>query len=362
MDCRAEGHGTQLPGRQRLRPCRVRWPCWAAKRVAARKLRDKRQFHSTLLPHSDNMGSAWHTREEKGKKEWVLYASAIVALLLLGAIAAIVVVATGAAKKGGGGSSSGSAAVDAAAPVAARSPPPPARQVAEQSTPAAKPPPPASLSQASKPPPSPPTSRPPPPSPTAKPPPPPRPSPPPVVRPPPPPPTTFDPSFTAPGTTNNVPPAPGQVQAPRCCPVQLAGRTQCPLASTIHPAPPPCSLDHRPAGFNPVVVNASFEGTCELRTDKNWLCSGASLDLSRCVCCAGSTPLAASRAATSAHIASPVPARRRHDWSGGCHRRQPSEIDARPHTDGGLRLCRHAANRQLPGEGPNMTCHIRTSF
>ncbi len=242
MDCRAEGHGTQLLGRQRLRPCRVRWPCWAAKRVAARKLRAKRQFHLTLLPHSDNMGSAWHTREEKSKKEWVLYASAIVALLLLGAIAAIVVVATGAAKKGGGGSSSGSAAVDAATPVAARSPPPPARQVAEQSTPAATPPPPASLSQASKPPPSQPTSRPPPPSPTAKSPPPPRPSPPPVVRPPPPPPTTFDPSFTAPGTTNNVPPAPGQVQAPRCCPVQLAGRTQCPLASTIHPAPPPCSI------------------------------------------------------------------------------------------------------------------------
>lgn len=26
-------------------------------------------------------------------------------------------------------------------------------------------------------------------------------------------------------------------------------------------------------GFVPVVVNSSYEGTCELRTDKNWLCN-----------------------------------------------------------------------------------------
>ena len=190
-----------------------------SKRVAS-----SQAAHSTLsanqplvISESCTMGSAWHTREEKSRKEWVLYVSAVIALLLIAGIAAAIVVA----KKGSGASrSSGSVAAVAAAPAAARSPPPPAGKVAEQSTSASKPPPPPSASQAANPPPpspsqpakpplSPPTSWPP----ARPPPPPPKPaSPPPVVvvRPPPPPPTTYDSSYTALGTTNNVPPAPGR--------------------------------------------------------------------------------------------------------------------------------------------------------
>lgn len=192
-----------------------------------------------------NKMGAWHTREERRSREWVLYISGIVALLVIAGVAAAVVVT---AKKGSGSSSGGSssgggsgAAVVAATPVAAR-PPLAAGQVAEQSTPTAKPPPPPPSLKASPPPQSPP-----PPQPTAQPPPPappapqpasppaPRPaSPPPAARPPPPPLNTYDPSFSAIATTNNVPPAPGPSVAARLPWPWLSGwAALCPLASAI---------------------------------------------------------------------------------------------------------------------------------
>lgn len=289
--------------------------------------------------------------------------SAVIALLLIAGIAAAIVVA----RKGSSGASrsSGSVAAVAAAPSAAppvRSPPPPAGKVAEQSTSASKPPPPPSATQAAmppppspsqpaKPPPSPPTSWPP----AQPPPPPPKPaSPPPpvVVRPPPPPPTTYDSSYTALGTTNNVPPAPGRwtwlagwlagcAAAPKHDrqpgSTNLPFLPSCPTSQvssrwlSIHPTRGPASCAMTRTGFATVRCYADLQGAGR----------GASK---------GASPAAGiacrSDAPTVPPTASPC---RWHDRGGGCDRHQPAEAHAQSHTNGGVRLCRHAADCKLAG-------------
>lgn len=58
-----------------------------------------------------------------------------------------------------------------------------------------------------------------------------------------------------------------------------------------------------------------------------------------------------STAAQSHQSHFPLPRRRRHrDGCRGHNRHQPAAAAGRPHTDGGLRLCRHERHRKLAGE------------
>lgn len=56
----------------------------------------------------------------------------------------------------------------------------------------------------------------------------------------------------------------------------MAVRLGSPVSACLrHLHTPHTGRSFRPTGFIPVVVNPSYERTCQLRTDKNWLCNGA---------------------------------------------------------------------------------------